>query len=411
MTVQTVTVTALGAKGDGIVDTPNGPLHVPYVLPGETVSVEVSGNRAKLVDLIESTPQRTDPACRHFGTCGGCSVQHLRMQDYAVWKRQILDKALRARGIETDPDPLVPCDMSSRRRAGFSVRASGKTVQLGFHRMRDSRLVDIETCPVLLPQISGRLDGLRQLARMTGGARRPVRMLVTATETGLDVDLERAVQLTARTAPKTADLLSRNAIARLTCDGQIVMEVRKPLIMFGGVAVTPPPGGFLQATVAAENSMSNLIGEHVLPARRIADLFSGCGTFALRLAANSAVHAVEDHPGSVAALDAAARNASGLKPVTSERRDLFRRPLMPPELKRFDAVVFDPPRAGAEEQARMIARSSVPRIAAVSCNPGTLARDLRILLDGGYRLERIVPIDQFLWSHHVEAVALLSLDR
>lgn len=411
MTVQTVTVTALGAKGDGIVDTPDGPLHVPYALPGETVSVEVSGNRARLVDLIEAAPQRIDPACRHFGTCGGCSVQHLRMQDYAVWKRQILDKALRARGIETDPDALVPCDMSSRRRAGFSVRASGKTVQLGFHRMRDNRLVDIETCPVLLPQISGRLDGLRQLARLTGGARRPVRMLVTATETGLDVDLERVVELTARTAPKTADLLSRNAIARLSCDGQTVMEVRKPLIMFGGVAVTPPPGGFLQATVAAENSMSKLIGEHVLPARRIADLFSGCGTFTLRLAAHSAVHAVEDHPGSVAALDAAARNASGLKPVTSERRDLFRRPLMPPELRRFDAVVFDPPRAGAEEQARMIARSSVPRVAAVSCNPGTLARDLRILLDGGYRLERIVPIDQFLWSPHVEAVALLSLDR
>ncbi len=411
MTVQTVTVAALGAKGDGVVETPNGPLHVPYVLPGETVSVEISGNRAKLVEIIEAAPQRVDPTCRHFGTCGGCSLQHLQMHDYAGWKRQILQNALQARGISTEVDPLVPCDASTRRRAGFTVLASGKSVQLGFHRMRDNRLVDIEMCPVLLAQISGRLDGLRKLARLTGGSRKPARMLVTATETGLDVDLERTVQLTPRTAPQTADLLSQNGIARLSSDGQVFMEVRKPRVMFGGVAVTPPPGGFLQATISAENTMSMLIAEYVQPAHRVADLFSGCGTFALRLATKTTVHAVENHAGSIAALDAAARNARGLKPVTTEKRDLFRRPLMPAELKRFDAVVFDPPRAGAEEQARMIANSSVPRIAAVSCNPGTLARDLRTLIDGGYRLERVVPIDQFLWSHHVEAVALLSLDR
>lgn len=411
MIVQTMMVAALGAKGDGVVETPNGPLHVPYVLPGETVSVEVSGNRAKLVEIIEAVPQRVDPACRHFGTCGGCSLQHLQTNHYADWKRQILQNALQARGIGAEVDSLVPCDPSTRRRAGFTVLESGKSIQLGFHRMRDNRLVDIEMCPVLTAQISGRLDGLRKLARLTGGSRKPARMLVTATETGLDVDLERTVQLTARTAPQTADLLSQNGIARLSSDGQVVMEVQKPLVMFGGVAVTPPPGGFLQATIAAENTMSILIAEHVLPARRIADLFSGCGTFALRLAAKSAVHAVESHAGSVAALDTAARKAEGLKPVTTEKRDLFRRPLMPAELKRFDALVFDPPRAGAEDQARMIAKSSVPRIAAVSCNPGTLARDLRTLIDGGYRLERVVPIDQFLWSHHVEAVALLSLDR
>ena len=411
MTVQTVTVAALGARGDGIVETPDGPLHIPYVLPGEKISAEISGNRAKLVEIIASATQRIDPACRHFGTCGGCSVQHLKEDDYAGWKRQVLQKALQARGIDKEVDPLVLCDVSTRRRAGFTVLASGKSVQLGFHRMRGNQLVDIEECPVLHPQISGRFDGLRKLARLTGGSRKPARMLVTATQTGLDIDLERAVQLTARTAPQTADLMSQNGIARLSSDGQVVMEVAKPIIMFGDVAVTPPPGGFLQATIAAENAMSTLIADHVLPARRVADLFSGCGTFAFRLAAKSAIHAVENHAGSIAALDMAARNAQGLKPVTTEKRDLSRRPLMPTELKRFDAVVFDPPRAGAEEQARMIAKSPVRRIAAVSCNPGTLARDLRILIDGGYQLERVVPIDQFLWSHHVEAVALLRLAR
>lgn len=411
MTAQTVTIATLGARGDGVVETPNGPLHVPYALPGEIVSVETAGNRAMPVEIIQAAQTRVDPACFHFGTCGGCSVQHLHMQTYAGWKRQSVEKALRARGIAAQVDPLVPCEPASRRRAAFTVLASGKSVQLGFHRMRDTQLVDIDMCPVLLPQISDRLDSLRLLAKLTGGSRKPARMLVTATDTGLDVDLERAVDLTARTAPQIAKLLSQNGIARLSGDGQIIMEVRKPLVMFDGVAVTPPPGGFLQATAAAETVMSELVAGHLLPARRVADLFSGCGTFALRLAAKSRVHAVEEDAGALAALDAAARNAQGLKPVTTEKRDMFRRPVMAKELKGIDAVVFDPPRAGAEEQARMLAKSAVARIAAVSCNPGTLARDLRILIDGGYRLERVVPIDQFLWSHHVEAVALLVLDR
>ncbi|TIP90357.1 MAG: class I SAM-dependent RNA methyltransferase, partial [Mesorhizobium sp.] len=180
---------------------------------------------------------------------------------------------------------------------------------------------------------------------------------------------------------------------------------------FGDIAVAVPPGAFLQATEAAEQAMADIVGRHLARAKKIADLFAGCGSFALRLAAKSEIHAVEGDAAALLALDRAFRFASGLKRVTSERRDLFRRPLTFKELNAFDGIVFDPPRAGAEDQSKQIARSDVPLVAAVSCNPVTLARDLRILIDGGYALKSVTPIDQFLWSPHVEAVALLEKPR
>ena len=408
MKTETLSIERMGALGDGVADTPSGLVHVPFALPGETVVVHYSGRRCRVSEFVISSPERVEPTCGHFGTCGGCSVQHLESNSYAEWKRGIVVQALRTRGIDTELDTLVPCLPGSRRRAAFSFAVRSGSVRLGFKQMRSHQLADVAECPVLVPAISSRLHGLRRLAGIVGASARSGRMVVNSTSSGLDVDIAMQIAKSPSMPSSIADLLAQNDIARLSINGQPALEIRKPHVVYGKVSVTPPPAGFLQASAAAEEAMAGLITAHLDRSRRVADLFSGSGTFTFRLAPTASVHAVEADTGSHGALLDATRRASGLKPVTAERRDLFRRPLTARELEKFDAIVFDPPRAGAEAQAKIIAKSRVPRVVAVSCSPGTLARDLRLLVDGGYRVERIVPIDQFLWSHHVESVALLS---
>lgn len=255
------------------------------------------------------------------------------------------------------------------------------------------------------------MPALRSLARMVCNTDRTFRMTVTSTGSGLDIAVHGSGRLAESKRGKLSDHVVRAGFARLSIDGEIIIEPRKPVVLFGDVAVSPPPGGFLQAAVEAEEAMASLVTAHLADARRVADLFAGSGAFALRLARNSEVHAVEGDAPSLAALDRGFRFASGLKKVTAERRDLFVRPVSAKDLDAYDGLVFDPPRAGAEAQSREIAKSGVSLVAAVSCNPGTLARDLATLVDGGYRVESVTPIDQFLWSPHVEAVALLTKPR
>lgn len=279
---------------------------------------------------------------------------------------------------------------------------------LGFVRALSSEIISIEECPISLPEIVAKLDRLRALAELVCATTKSFRMTVTASGSGLDVAVHESGKLGENQRRVASNFVIAQGLARLSIDGEIIIEPKKPVVLFGSVAVAVPPGAFLQATEAAEQAMADIVGRHLARARKIADLFAGCGSFALRLAARSEVHAVEGDAAALSALDRAFRFASGLKRVTSERRDLFRRPLTFKELNAFDGVVFDPPRAGAEDQSKQIARSDVPLVAAVSCNPVTLARDLRILVDGGYVLKSVTPIDQFLWSPHVEAVALLE---
>jgi 23S rRNA (uracil1939-C5)-methyltransferase len=284
-------------------------------------------------------------------------------------------------------------------------------VDLGFIRASSHDLVDIAECAVALPTLVAALESLRRIARQLASSDKPFRLLVTATASGLDVAADGAGRLDASARRAAIAAAAAEGIARLSLDGEILVELRPPMVDAGGVALFPPPGGFLQAVAEAEQAMAALMLGHLTGAKRVADLFSGAGSFALRLARKASVHAVESDAPSVAALDRAWRAANGLKQVTSEKRDLFRRPLLVRELAAYDGLVFDPPRAGAEDQARQIARTQIPRVAAVSCNPGTLARDLRILVDGGYRIASVTPLDQFLWSPHVEAVALLEGPR
>jgi 23S rRNA (uracil1939-C5)-methyltransferase len=409
MAENVVTIDRLGAGGDGVVDTPAGPLYVPFALPGERVNVARRKDRGEIVALMETSTLRVAPACRHFGECGGCAVQHLEPQAYRAWKRDKVVEAMRARGIEAPVADLVPCLPGSRRRVTYSARKAQAGVVLGYHAAMSDRVVGIVEDPITVPAIGEKLGDLRQLAQMLAPAEGDLRLAVTATDAGLDIRVGGAPKLGEKARLAASDFAARAGFARLSLGDDVVVTPRRPRVMFGTVAVEPPPGAFLQATADAEQAMASLVLRHLAGAKRVADLFAGCGTFALRLAAGAEVLAAESDAASLDALDRAFRGAGGtLRRVTAEKRDLFRRPLTVAELDRLDGVVFDPPRAGAEDQSKLIARSSVPRVVAVSCNPGTLARDLAILVAGGYRVTEIVPIDQFLWSPHVEAVALLE---
>ncbi len=403
-----VTIERMGAGGDGIAATPSGIAYVPFTLPREVANVALEHNRATLMALLEPSPERIDPACRHFEECGGCALQHWQGEPYRQWKRSLVEDALKSRGLVFELEPLVPCAPHTRRRAVFAVRTSDHGAVLGFNRHLSHELIDIAECPVTVPEIVARLDDLRDLVAVVGGGMKPFRLTVTTTASGLDIMVSGCQAPDAAKRQALTALVLKKDFARLSFEGEIIVEPRKPIIHFGKVPVFLPPGGFLQATADAEAAMSALVTTHLGRAKKAIDLFCGSGTFALRMAEKSAVHAVEGDQAAVAALDRSVRHVQGLKPVTVERRDLFRRPFLTRELTHFSGLVFDPPRAGAEAQAIEIAKSAVPKVAAVSCNPVTLARDLSLLVKGGYRIDRVVPIDQFLWSSHVEAVALLS---
>ena len=404
-----LTVAKLGAQGDGIADTPQGPVFVPFALPGERVNVALGEKKADLVSVLEASPLRVEPPCRHFGECGGCAMQHLEEEAYRDWKRGLLVAALGAKGIDAEIAPLVSCPPHSRRRAAFTARRTEKGVLLGFNAALSHRIVDIGECPVLVPRLVAALPLLRRLAGLIARTGDAFRLSVTQTDSGLDVAAQGSGRLEGKPRQAAIEFCLQNGLARLSVDGEIVIEPKKPAVMAGEVAVSPPPGAFLQAVVEAEDAMAAIVAGHLGKAKCVADLFAGIGTFALRLARTSDVHAVEGDAAALAALDRAYRFGAGLKKTTVEKRDLFLRPLTFKELDAgFDGLVFDPPRAGAEAQAAQIARSQVRFVAAVSCNPLTLARDLGILIDGGYVLKTVVPVDQFLWSPHLEAVALLE---
>jgi 23S rRNA (uracil1939-C5)-methyltransferase len=303
----------------------------------------------------------------------------------------------------------VPAAPGQRRRAVFTARKTEKDLLLGFNQAASHHIVSIHACPVIAPGILAQLPAIRAIGRSLSANAEPFRITVLETLSGLDlaVDGIKGLNDKLRRAGIEATL-AQKGVARVSIDGEILIEPTRPVLNFGTVAVSPPSGGFTQATLQAENAMAALVLAHVGKAKRVADLFSGSGTFALRLAKVARVHAVESDAKALAALDHAARNTQGLKPVTVERRDLFRRPMMAQELKVFDAVVFDPPRAGADFQTKELARSGVKKIVAVSCSPLTLARDLSILVGAGYRITQVTPIDQFLWSTHVEIVVCLE---
>jgi 23S rRNA (uracil1939-C5)-methyltransferase len=405
-------IARLGHRGDGVGDIEGRTVFVAHALPGELVEVERSGSdRARLLRVLESSPDRVAQFRADIAVCGGCGLRHISVPAQLSWKRDLVIENLRGAGLNPEVGSCVDAHGEGRRRATFHARlGSDGVLRVGFTEARSHDVIDLgeHDCAVLSPALKAAVEPVRALARTVQDIRKPLDVVATATRNGLDVDLRGLGKLAEKLRLRLVETAGRLGIARLAVHGEALVEVIPPVTSFDGVDVTIPPGGFLQATQAGEDVLGGLVVQGVGEARKVADLFAGSGTFSLRLARHAAVLAVESDRAALSALDRAARRASGLRPVSVEARDLYRRPLQAAELKGFDAVVFDPPRAGADIQARAIAVAGPKRVVAVSCNPGTLARDLAILVEGGYRIEAVTPVDQFRHSAHVEAVAVLS---
>ena len=403
-----LTISRLGHRGDGVVETDTEPVYVPYALPGETVEVEpVPGHpdRRHLLRVETASPERIAPVCPHFGTCGGCAVQHWTWDRYRAWKRDVVVTTLSQAGLTVEVEDLVDAHGEGRRRVVFHARRGTRDIlEVGFAALRSHDVVGIDRCPVLAPGLGGAIEAAWAIAEVLKPVRKPLDIQATATNAGLDVDVRGSGPLTVAHGVALARIAETHRLGRITRHGEMIVQRAVPTIRIGRATLALPPGAFLQATEQGEAVLARLVTEHVGDAARIADLFAGVGPFALRLAERARVSAIDADEPALAALRRAAP-VPGLKPVTVETRDLFRRPLAPPELKGFEAVVFDPPRQGAEAQAHALAGSAVPAVVAVSCNPATFARDARILVAGGYRLMRVTPVDQFRHTPHVELVA------
>ena len=406
---ETLLIGHVGHRGDGVVPSPGGNVYVPYTLGGETVEVaEVHGHpdRRRLMEIKQASAERIAPFCPHFSVCGGCAIQHWEADAYRAWKRSIVVETLAQTGIDCDVAPLVDAHGSGRRRITLHARmGTHEVLKVGFAAAYSHDIIPIDRCPILDPALDGALDAAWAIAEILKPARKPLDIRFTATGGGLDVDVRGSGPVSAGMTTKLSAVAEQHRLARLTRHGELVLMRNPPVVTIGAAQVTLPPGSFLQATLAGEEALAALTFDHCRRARHLADLFCGVGPFALRLAAKSRVTAFDSDAGSVAALQKAAMSASGLKPVKAEARDLFRRPLMPQELRDFDAVVFDPPRQGAQAQATQLAAGKVPVVVAVSCNVATFARDAKILIDGGYRIEAVTPVDQFRHTPHVELVA------
>ncbi len=401
-----LTIDAVGADGDGIAQTAHGSVYVPFTLPGERVLAQVDGGRGALIEVLEPSPARIAPVCPHFGVCGGCALQHMHADIYAEWKRERVIEALAARGLHPDVDPVWRAPLSSRRRAMMTARRDGDAISLGFHKRLSHDVVDMQVCAVLDPRIVGALPRLRRLLSPLVHPGHNARLTVLSCGNGLDVHIQPDRK------PSAGDLVKASRVAadidglvRLTILNEEVFRPTAPSLAIGDVILTPPPGAFVQAVGAAEHELARLAVEGVGKAKTVADLFCGLGAFTFRLARRARVTAAENDDGLLAALAAGARDAGGLKPIVTLRRDLDREPLSAMELNRFDAVVFDPPRNGAFAQSEEIARSKLKCVVAISCNPASFSRDARVLVDAGFMIAKVAPVDQFLFSPHVELAA------
>jgi 23S rRNA (uracil1939-C5)-methyltransferase len=399
----------VGHRGDGVATVDGASVYVPYALGGEAVEVAVvpgHPDRRRLIKLERASPHRAVPFCPHFGVCGGCAIQHWDAERYRAWKREIVVATLAQAGIGCEVAPMVDAHGRGRRRIALHARmGTHEVLKVGFTEANSHDIVPIDRCPILDPHLDGALEAAWAIAEPLISAGKPLDIQITATNSGLDVDVRGSGPLATAMIARLSRVAEQHRLARLTRHGELVLMRTPPTVSIGAVQVALPPGSFLQATVAGEDALAALATDHCKRAKHIADLFCGVGPFALRLAAKSRIAAFDSDAGAVAALQKAATSASGLKPVKAEARDLFRRPLMPQELRDYDTVVFDPPRQGAQAQATQLAASKITTVVAVSCNVATFARDAKILIDGGYTIEGVTPVDQFRHTPHLELVA------
>lgn len=403
-----LTIDRLGHHGDGIAISEAGPIYAPGCLPGEEVEGELVKDTLANIRIVTPSPNRVKPPCAHARSCGGCLMQHVSDGIVADWKQGIVVGALAAQGLTAKFRPIATSPARSRRRATLSARKTKGGVLMGFHARASDTLVPVPNCQLLHPDLVAAFPALELLVKLGGSRTVEVQLTVTRSLAGADVAVTGGKPLDAPLQMEMARLCETHKIARLTWNGETVALRAAPVQRFGRALVAPPPGAFLQATAEGESALLQAVALAIGPARKVVDLFAGAGTFSIPLAERAEVHAVEGEAAMIAALEKGARNAEGLKRLTTETRDLFRRPLEPDEFKGVDAVVIDPPRAGAEAQVAVLAKTPIPVVAYVSCNPATFARDAHVLVEAGYSLDWVQVVDQFRWSSHVELAARFS---
>lgn len=391
-TVEKLNQAGLGVLGDGT--------HLERVLPGEEVEVQADGSAR----IITPVADRVKPPCRHFKSCGGCAVQHASDDFVATWKTTVVERAMTARGLPFPFRTLHTSPPQSRRRARFAGRRTKKGAMVGFHGKASDTLIDVPDCQLLLPSIRSGFPALEALTIIAASRKSEVNLTVTDTLGGLDVFVETERELTGKLRIELAGVAEQFNLARLAWNDDVVVTRKAPDQAFGVAKVAPPAGAFLQATREGEAALVDAVTAAAKGNKRIIDLFSGAGTFSLPLAEVGEVHAVESSEEMLATLDRGWRHASGLKTVTTEARNLFRRPLEPDELGKFDLAVLDPPRAGAEAQIATLCASDLKKVVMVSCNPVTFSRDAETMVAAGFIMDWIDVVDQFRWSPHVELV-------
>ncbi len=406
-------ISGIGARGDATAESEDGPIYAAYALPGEQVRARITGHRAEVLEIIAASAERQKPVCAHFGRCGGCQLQHWSEGPYLAWKHEQVREALGRRGFAgIDVDPIIPAWGEGRRRAGFHAARERGEVRIGFIERGGARLTPIAHCPVLAPALEAAALRLARLADVALPQRGEITLHCLLTDAGVDVAIKgagKAALLHRGTLERLSALAHDLDLARLTIDGEPIVVRDQPMLRMGRAVVAPPPGAFVQATAKGEAELARLTLDALQGAHRVVDLFAGIGTFALRLAEQAEVLAVEADEDMLTSLKRAADGAGGaLKEVRTLRRDLLRTPLSSMEMKKFDGAVIDPPRSGARLQVEQIARAPVRRLAYVSCDPASFARDLKALIEHGFTVLRVTPVDQFRWSPHIELVGALE---
>lgn len=411
MTIR-VKINHIGAGGDGVAD---GPIYVPFSVDGDDLEIKVQGSKGRIKHIHKASPDRTDPICEHFGRCGGCSLQHVSEDYYRRWKQEQVRVALSHRGFEdiTILDAQIS-GPGSRRRARLSVMGRGKGVAIvGFAERASHNIIDIQECPVMAPEIVAFIGPLRKFLGSQLDLRQKMAVQINLAENGLDIILEGSGEPDLDLRMDIAAFAEGQDVARICWQDskqknpyhEILCERRKPYVTFAGRQVYIPPGSFLQATKDGEATLTRFMKSALGDADKVVDIFAGCGTFTVALIATRAVHGVEGDQDMVDALKNSAHQMGTIRALTTEVRDLFLRPLLSHELNKFDAVVIDPPRAGARDQVAEIVKSDIKNLVMISCNPATFARDARLLVEGGFIMGDILPVDQFLYSPHIELAA------
>ncbi len=387
----------LGSKGDGIGRSGEAMMFVNKVIAGEVVELA----HGKLKRIIETSPERQAAFCQYYDTCGGCKFQHWQPAPYAEWKRNLVTEALRSQGIDAEVSALVDAHGAGRRRVSLHVRQINSAWVAGFMEAKSHDLVAIDMCPVLVPQLAH----APALAASFGPSLGNCDVMITVADNGLDVAIKAERQAANKHIAQFRVIMEKYKIMRLALNDEVVAQLTTPTIAIGPAHIQLPVNSFLQATAAGEDELVRLAKTHLSKAKKILDLFCGVGPFTFRLAEIGKVHGIDSDKNAVASLLQATRFVQGLKPITAEARDLFDNPLVPEELNEYDSVIFDPPRAGAENQSKNLAKSKVKRIVAIACDVQSFARDAAILVKGGYKIGSITPVDQFKYSAHVEIVA------